>query len=189
MLVLRLAFFRHSERNWWLREGKNWVISKVRTLIWHCLSQPALIRWVRYIPASVVDHWWIPPNWWGSRKLLADRWNWSLLLMAFSMSLPVVLSRTMGQNDLGKLFLFFFGLGITTVLDNLKWDSQNSKLIQALAICTIFSKHLSFVISALRCLQEIWSGLGVDEDKHLAIASLNSCFEKRCHRIWSAYGV
>ena len=25
--MLRPAFVRHSERNWWLREGKNWVIS------------------------------------------------------------------------------------------------------------------------------------------------------------------
>jgi len=47
----------------------------------------------------------------------------------------------------------------------------------------IFSKYLSFVINDLRCLQEIWSELGVDEDKHLAIASLNSCFEKGGHRI------
>jgi len=58
-----------------------------------------------------------------------------------------------------------------------------------LAIYTIFSKHLSFEISALRCLQEIWSGLGVDKDEHLAIASLNSCFEKGGHRIWLACGV
>jgi len=51
------------------------------------------------------------------------------------------------------------------------------------AICTIFSKHLSFVISDLRCLQEIWSRPGVDDDEHLAIASLNSCFEKGGYRI------
>ena len=55
--------------------------------------------------------------------------------------------------------------------------------MHVLAICTIFSKHLSFVINDLRCLQEIWSGPEVDEDEHLAIASLNSCFEKEGHRI------
>ena len=32
----------------------------------------------------------------------------------------------------------------------------------------------------------MWSGPGVDEDEHLAIASLNSCFEKGGHGIWSA---
>ena len=46
---------------------------------------------------------------------------------------------------------------------------QNSKSIHALAICTIFSKHLSFVISDLRCLQEIWSGPGVDDDEHFSL--------------------
>ena len=45
------------------------------------------------------------------------------------------------------------------------------------------------MINDLRCLQEIWSGPGVDKDEHLAIASLNSCFEKRGYRIWSACGV
>ena len=79
-----------------------------------------------------------------------------------------------------------FGLGITTVLDDLKWNGQNSKSIHALAICIILSMHLSFVIIDLRCLQEMWSRLGVDEDKHLAIASLNSCFEKRGYGIWLA---
>jgi len=82
--------------------------------------------------------------------------------------------------------LFLFGLGITTILDDLKWDSQNSKSIHALVICIILSRHLSFVIIDLRCLQEMWSGPGVDEDEHLAIVSLNSCFEKGGHGIWSA---
>ena len=82
--------------------------------------------------------------------------------------------------------MFLFGLGMTTILDDLKWDSQNSKSIHTLAICIIFSRHLLFVISDLRCLQEMWSGPGVNEDEHLAIASLNSCFKKKGHRIWSA---
>jgi len=45
------------------------------------------------------------------------------------------------------------------------------------------------VINDLRCLQEMWSGPGVNEDEHLAIASLNSCFENGGHRIWSACGI
>jgi len=75
---------------------------------------------------------------------------------------------------------------MTTILDSLKWDSQNSKSIHMLAICVIFSRHLSFVISDLRCLQEMWSGPEVNKDEHLAMASLNSCFEKEGHRIWLA---
>jgi len=35
----------------------------------------------------------------------------------------------------------------------------------------------------------MWSGPGVDENEHLAIASLNSCFEKGGHGIWSAWGI
>ena len=75
------------------------------------------------------------------------------------------------------------------MLDDLKWDGQNSNSIHALAICTNFCKHLLFVISDLRCLQAMWSGPGVDEDEHLAIASLNSCFENGGQWIWSAYGI
>ena len=41
----------------------------------------------------------------------------------------------------------------------------------------------------LRCLQAMWSGLGVDEDEHLAIASLNSCFKNGGQWIWSACGI
>jgi len=66
---------------------------------------------------------------------------------------------------------------------------MTSNSIHALAICTIFCKHLSFVISDLRCLQEMWSGPGVDEDEHLAIVSLNSYFKNGDHRIWSACGI
>jgi len=45
------------------------------------------------------------------------------------------------------------------------------------------------VIIDLRCLQEMWSGPGVDEDEHLAIASLNSCSEKRGYGIWLAWEI
>jgi len=58
-----------------------------------------------------------------------------------------------------------------------------------LAICIILSRHLPFVIIDLRCLQAMWSGPGVDEDEHLAIASLNSCFKKGSHGIWLAWGI
>jgi len=87
----------------------------------------------------------------------------------------------MGRKDLGVLYDSLFGLGIITVLAALKWDGQNSKLIQALAMFTIFSRHRSLENRVLRCLQEMWSGPGADDDEHLAIASLNSCLEKAGH--------
>jgi len=111
------------------------------------------------------------------------------LLITFSISFPAVLSRTIGQKNLGVLYDFLFGLGIITVLVALKWDGQNSKLIQALATFTIFSKHRSLENRILRCLQEMWSGPGADDDEHLAIASLNSCLEKAGHSMGLAWGI
>jgi len=40
--------------------------------------------------------------------------------MTFLISLPVVLSRTMGWKDLGVLYKSLFGLGMMTVLADLK---------------------------------------------------------------------
>ena len=59
----------------------------------------------------------------------------------------------------------------------------------ALAMCMNFSKHLSLVIKDLRYLQEMWSGPGANKDEHLAIASLNSCLEKRGYSIKSTWGI
>ena len=42
-------------------------------------------------------------SWLGSRKPLNVIWNWSHVLMTFSMSFPVVLSRTMERKDFGIL--------------------------------------------------------------------------------------
>ena len=176
------------ERNSWLREGKNWAISNAMTLVWHCLSHPAQIMWVRYTPVSVVDLCLTPPSWLGSKKLLVVMWNCSLLLTTFSISLPIVLRRTMGQKKLGVLCEVLFGLGITTELDNLKWEGQCSNVMQALAIYTNFSRHVLYEIMALRCLHDTWSGPGVEDDEHLAIVSLNSWLEKGGHSTLSAWG-
>ena len=52
---------------------------------------------------SVVDRCLMPPSWLGSRKPLAIMWYCSQVLMTFSTSLPVVLSKTMGRKDFGVL--------------------------------------------------------------------------------------
>ena len=158
------------------------------TLVWHCLSHPAQIIWVRYTPGSVVDLCLMSPSWLGSKKPLAVMWNCSLLLTTFSISLPVVLRRTMGQKELGVLCDVLFGLGMTMELVDLKWEGQYSNVIQALAICTNFSRHVLCEITALRCLHDMWSGPGVEDDEHLAIASLNSWLEKGGHSTLSAWG-
>jgi len=56
-----------------------------------------------------------------------------------------------------------------TVLADLKWENQYSNVMQALAMCTSLSRHVLYEIKALRCLHNIWSGLGVEDDEHLAI--------------------
>ena len=75
-----------------------------------------------------------PPSWLGWIKSLAAIVNWSLSLITFSISLPTVLSRTIGLKDFGELYNILFGLGMTTVIDLLKCDSQYPSSIQALVM-------------------------------------------------------
>jgi len=65
--------------------------------------------------------------------------------------------------------------------DALKYNSQYHKLIQVLAILTMFSKHLSSLTtsSSLRCFHKILSSSGVDKLLYLSIAIINSFLEKR----------
>jgi len=145
------------------------------------------IRWVRYIPTLVVDLCLMPPSWLGSKKLLANIWNWSLLLITFSTNFLVVLSSIIDWKELGVLCNVLFGLGMTTVLADLKREGQYSKLIQALAICTSLSRHVLYKIRDLRCLHKTWSGPGVENNEYLAIVSLNSWLENRGHFITFAW--
>jgi len=92
----------------------------------------------------------------------------------------------MGRKELSVLCNVLFSLGITMELANLKWEGQYSNVMQALAICTNFSRHVLCEIKALRCLYDMWSGPGVEDDEHLAIASLNSWLEKGGHSMLSA---
>jgi len=94
-----------------------------------------------------------------------------------------VLRSTIGWKELGVLCNVLFGLGMTTVLADLKWEGQYSNIIQALAMCTNLLRHVLYEIKALRCLHDTWSSLGVDNDEHLAIASINSWLENGGHSI------
>jgi len=85
----------------------------------------------------------------------------------------------MDWNELGVLCNVLFGLGMTMVLADLKWGSQYSNIMQVLAMCTNLSRHVLCEIKALRCLYNMWSGPGVEDDEHLAIASINSWLENR----------
>ena len=85
------------------------------------------------------------------------------------------------------LYASLLGLGITTNIASLKCLGQYSREIQAVARSTILLRHELLFNISLRCLQDTWSGSGVNIDKHLAIASLISCCENRGHSIRSSY--
>lgn len=52
-------------------------------------------------------------------------------------------------------------------------------MMHTFAMSTIFSRHSLSVTIGLRYLYKMWSGPRVDNNKHLAMASLNFCLEKR----------
>ena len=54
-------------------------------------------------------------------------------------------------------------------------------MIYVLVMQTILLRHSLSLIIGLRCFQETWSSPGVEKKEHLAMASLNSCFEREGH--------
>jgi len=65
--------------------------------------------------------------------------------------------------------------------NDLKCNSQCSKLIHTLAMLTILLRYIVSLIIALKYFHEILSGLGIDELLYLSMALLNSSFEKSGH--------
>ena len=61
----------------------------------------------------------------------------------------------------------------------LKCIDYRSRLIHTLAMLTILVRHLSFLITDLRCFHEIQSGPDIDKLLHLTIALLNSSLKNR----------
>ena len=84
----------------------------------------------------------------------------------------------MGQKDLGKLYTTLLGFGMIIDEDAIKCKDQYLRLIQALAILIMLSKHLSFLITSLRYFHKIQSGPEVDELLHLSMAIVNSFLKK-----------
>ena len=57
--------------------------------------------------------------------------------------------RIIGQYNLGKLYTVLLDLGIMTIVDDLKWDGQYPKSIQALAISISLEKQSSSLMMIL----------------------------------------
>ena len=138
--------------SWWLSEEKNCVMLNANMLIMRFLIYSDLIKWVRVMFVSEVDLYLKPPNWHGWIKLLDIEENYNLSPIIFSKSLLVVLSSTMGRNNLGKSYDILLGLGIMTVDNILKWVGQCPKLIQALAISISLLVHSLSLAISLKCL-------------------------------------
>ena len=101
--------------------------------------------------------------------------------MTFLISLPNMLSSTIGLNNLEESYNVLLGLGIMTVVDLLKWEGQNPKFIQALVMLMIFPKQSLSLKMTLRYLHDNLSGPGIEKLLQLAMALLNSSLEKGAH--------
>ena len=150
-------------RSQWLSDGKNCVMSKARVLVDMFLIHPDLIMWVSTIPVSIVDLNLRLPSWLGCMKLFDAILNWSLSLITFSMSLPTVLRRTIGLNNLEELYNFLFGLEMMTIVDFLKCEGQYPNSIHTLAMWMIILRHSSSLRILLRWLHINLSGPGVEK--------------------------
>ena len=111
-------------------------------------------------------------------KLFDAIMNWSLSLITFSISLPTVLSRTIGLKDFDKSYDFLLGLEIMTIVNLLKCKGQYPTSIQVLVMWMIILRHSSSLRIILRWLHDNLSGLDAKTLLQLFIASLNSSFEK-----------
>ena len=142
------------------------------------LTQSDHMKWVKAIPASIVDLCLSLSSWQKWIKLLEINKNCNCSPIIFSKSFPVVLSRTIRQNDLVESYKALFGLRIITVVKVLKWDGQWFRSIHMLAMSISLSMYSSFLTIFLRYLQDNLSGPKVEELLHLLMALISSAFEK-----------
>ena len=107
--------------------------------------------------------------------------NWSLSPINFLISLPIILSKTIGLNNLEESYEALLGLGIMTIIDLSKWEGQNPKSIHVLAILMMMPKQLLSLRMILRWLHNNLSGPSLEELLQLAMALLNSSLENRAY--------
>ena len=96
--------------------------------------------------------------------------------------MPSIFNRIIGLNILEVLYDALLGLGIMIDMDTLKCKGQCPKLIYALVIFKILSRHTKFFIISLRCPQDSLSGPEVKLLLYLLIADKNSSLEKENHQ-------
>jgi len=92
----------------------------------------------------------------------------------------------MGQYNLGESNMALLGLGITTVVEVLKQDSQ---FIQALAILMNLQMQSSLLIIDFKWLQINFSGPEADKLLHFSIMSISSFLENEFHIVMVLSGI
>ena len=102
---------------------------------------------------------------------------WALSHNTFSMSLPIVLSRTIGWKAFGWSYEGLLGLGMMMVDEILKYSNQCPRLMQASVMLTMLVRHKSSLMINFKWCQVNLSGPGADESLHLLIADLNLFLE------------
>ena len=75
-------------------------------------------------PASMVACLMTPPHWPGCSMSYLRQSNCIHVAIIFVRSLLMVLSRLMGRNALGMLYLGLFGLGMMMQVDCLNYEGQ-----------------------------------------------------------------
>ena len=109
--------------------------------------------------------------------------------MTFSMSFPMVLSRTISLKDLEELYNSLLGLEITMDVDVLKWEGQLPSSKHAPVMLMILLRHTLSLMIFLRCLHNSLSRPGVDELSHLVIELVNSSFKKETYIVRYLFGI
>ena len=76
------------------------------------------------MPESIIEYCFRLLSWHKWMKLLEINWNCNILLMIFLISLPIVLSKIIGQKVLGESYDFLLGLEIIMDVETLRYDGQ-----------------------------------------------------------------
>ena len=176
-------------RSWWFREGKNCTMLNARVLVVRFLAHPEQIIWISATSASIVDHNFKPLSWLKWIKLLDIVWNWRYLPIIFSTSFPIVLRRIIGWYDLEELNIVLLSLGMTTVVEVLKWVGQCSSSMQVLAMLINLPIQSSSLIIDLIWLHVSLFRPSADELLYFLIALIILFLENDFHLIAGLSGI
>ena len=154
-----------------------------KVLIMLFLTYPVWMKYVRIMLASEVNCCFSLYSWLRWMKLLDIDWNWSLSLITFSISFPIVLRRIIGPKALEELYNSLLGLGMMIEVETLKCKGQWSNSKHVSAILMIFFRHMLFLTIHLRYLHISLFGPKNNKLLHLLIELMNSALEKETQTI------